>query len=721
MRRLVPLVCLLVFSVCLSAAEIKGKVVDPSGAPVPGAQVSLVGRLGVEAGTAAAMDGGFSLETPRTPDYRLVVTAPGFATKTVAPADGVVVELEIAPVVDSVRVAGSAIDVPAAEQGGSVSIVPSEEIRERNEPMAMDLLRYLPGVQFSQTGAMGGLTGLYIRGGNDNFNLVEIDGVPVNSFGGAFDFAHIPTEALDHVEVVRGPESAVYGPYAISGVVDYETREAGSMPTLDVVAEGGSYDERRFGISGGALVDGFGLTASISRLDTNGPVANSDYHNKNAVLGVTRRFGKQSLAFHGYFDSSGNGVPGPWGSDPLQDFTGIDTISRNSNNFSAYSVHYEGDLSERVRQEVFGTFFLNNNGFVSPYGFSFNKDLRGQGETRTVVSVTRHDVLAIGASEGLEEVKNTYITDASFDTFPIRRNDTAVYAENRLEIGGRLFVNVGVRGEWLRTGAIPTDGYNRPFFPTQSIGSANPKVAASYNIGGGARLHSSFGTGIRPPDGFELAYTDNPSLKPERTRGFDAGVEQKLWHDRLSFDATYFYNRYYDLIVILGGSLATLSHYESDNISNARAQGGEFTAGFRPARWLFVTGSYTYLKSEILSLNGSSLAEAPFSPGQELLRRPANSGEAVAGFTRGRVTANLTGYFRGPVLDVEPTYGATAGLFQNPGFANIGVNLNYRLAQGLTAYGNLRNALDRHYEEVFGYPSLRLNFVAGLKWRLGRL
>jgi outer membrane receptor protein involved in Fe transport len=73
------------------------------------------------------------------------------------------------------------------------------------------------------------------------------------------------------------------------------------------------------------------------------------------------------------------------------------------------------------------------------------------------------------------------------------------------------------------------------------------------------------------------------------------------------------------------------------------------------------------------------------------------------------------------VLDVEPTYGATAGLSQNPGFANIGVNLNYRLAQGLTAYGNLRNALDRHYEEVFGYPSLRLNFVAGLKWRLGRL
>ena len=249
-----------------------------------------------------------------------------------------------------------------------------------------------------------------------------------------------------------------------------------------------------------------------------------------------------------------------------------------------------------------------------------------------MVSVTRHDVLAIGASEGLEEVKNTYITDAENDTFPIRRNDTAVYAENRLEIGGRLFVNVGVRGEWLRTGAIPPDGYNRPLFPTQNIGVANPKVAASYNMGGGARLHSSFGTGIRPPDGFDLAYTNNPALKPERTRGLDAGIEQKLWHERLSLDATYFYNRYYDLIVILGGSLTTLSYYESDNISNARAQGGEFSAGFRPARWLFVTGSYTYLKSEILSLNGSTLAEAPFTPGQELLRRPAELGRSRGRF-----------------------------------------------------------------------------------------
>jgi outer membrane receptor protein involved in Fe transport len=168
---------------------------------------------------------------------------------------------------------------------------------------------------------------------------------------------------------------------------------------------------------------------------------------------------------------------------------------------------------------------------------------------------------------------------------------------------------------------------------------------------------------------------------------------------------------------VLGGSLTQLSHYQSDNIANSRAQGAEFSAQLRPARWMFVTGSYTYLNTEILSLNGSSSkAPTPFSVGQELLRRPGNSGGVTTSFTRGKISANVSGYFRGKALDVEPSYGATAGLFQNAGYANVGVNLNYAMGHGLTAYGNLRNALNRYYEEVFGFPSPRLNFVAGLKW-----
>ena len=722
---LAPLAYSLFFSACLSAAEIKGTVVDQSRAPIARAQVSIVIPTGVTEQTVTADDGAFQFQTPEAspPEARLVVTAPGFRTAEIPLRDAakpLSIQLEIAPVLDTVRVVGSALDISPSQLGSSISLVPSEQIRSSNQPLAVDLLRYIPGLVFSQTGPTGGVSGLYIRGGYPDFNLVQIDGVPVNAFGGNFDFAHIPTQELEQVEIIRGPQSAVYGPYANSGVVNFVTRQPDQGPNLDLLAEGGSYLERRFGIAGGGRLAGFGIAVAASRLDDNGPVPNSDYHSQTLLLNLSRHFGRQAFSLHGDFDSNTVGEPGPWGSDPDHTFTGIDTISRSKNNGGDALAHYQIDLGDHARQEVFGSIFVNNNGYTSPYGFSLNKDLRAQGESRTIVRLARWYTAAFGASEALEEVKNTYITDAASDTFPIRRNDTALYLENRFQFGSHFFVDAGVRGEFIRTGAIPTDGYSRPYFPTQTIATANPKLAAAW-VPGRTRLHASFGTGIRPPAGFDLAYTNNPALKPERTRSFDAGIERQLLADRLSLDATYFYNRFYDLIVILGGSLSRLSHYQSDNIANSRAQGAELSAQFRPSRSIFLTAWYTRLQSEILGLNGApGLGPQPFSVGQELIRRPANSGAFTAAYTRGRVTADVTGYFRGSVLDVEPTYGASGGLFQNPGYANIGINLNYHLGRGLTAYGHLRNALDQHYEEVFGYPSLRLNFVTGLKWSFSR-
>ncbi len=713
---------LLLFSAGLPAASLKGTVADPSGAPVVGAQVAVSVPAGIAARTLTGVNGSFELDTAvaNAPDAKLVVAAPGFRTAEIALAAAsqpLLVKLELAPLQDSVSVVGSAIDVPASQQGGSTSIVTSEEIRQSNLAQAVDLLRFLPGMAVSQTGFTGGLTSLYLRGGYDDFNLVEIDGIPVNGFGGTFDFAHIPAEELDRVEVIRGPESAVAGEYANSGVVNFVTREAGGAPNLDILAEGGTYQERRFGIAGGDTLAGFGISFAASRLDDNGPVPNSDYRNENLMLNLLRRFGSQSLNFHGDFDSNTVGEPGPYGSDPNNNYAGIDTVSRSKNNSSDYLAHYQADLfSGRIKEDLFASFFLNNKGYTSPYGFSFNKDLRGQAEWRMTASVKPWYTVALGTVETIEEVRNTYITDASSDTFPIRRNDLAFYLENRFQLPGGWSINAGVRGEFVSTGAIPTDGYSRPVFPAQSVSAVDPKVAAAYTRGG-TRLHASFGTGFRPPTGFDLAYTDNPSLKPERTRGFDAGVEHRFFHDILSLDATFFDNRYYDLIVILGGNLSVLSHYESDNIANSRGLGAEYSARLRPARWFYITGWYTWLDSEILSLNGTAnLAPAPFTVGQQLLRRPANSGAFAATFTRGRVSGGLDGYFRGSILDVDPSYGASAGLFQNPGYANLGLNLNYKLGRGLTAYGNLRNALDQHYEEVFGYPSPRLNFVTGLKW-----
>jgi outer membrane receptor protein involved in Fe transport len=716
------IVLTLLFSLAAApAAELRGTVVDPSGAGIAGARVAAVNRVGVTAEAATGPDGSFLLRAPEDPATRLTVTYPGFATRSVAPADAARIELELAAQVDSVKVVGSSIDVAASEMPASTAIVSEPEIRARNEPLAVDLLRYVPGLIVNQNGARGALTGLYLRGGYPTSALVEIDGVPVNRFGGDYDLAHIPSEALERIEVVRGPQSSVHGPYANSGVINFVTRSPESGPKLDLVAEGGTYQQRRFGMSGAATLAGWGISGSASRLDADGPVRNNDYRGENLLLNVSRRFGRQSLGLHGNFVSNEAGVPGAWGSDPKHTFTGIDLISRNKNNFSDYFGRYSADITPRVRQELTGAFFLGNSGFVSQWGHSFEQNIRGWGDARTTVSVARFYTAAFGLTVAREQISNSYITNASYSTFPIERRDIAVYQENRFDLGRRVFLNAGVRGEFIRTPSIPSDGYARPPFPAASVNTANPKIAAAWTLRGGTRVHASFATGIRPPSGFDLAFTNNPSLQPERTRGFEAGIAQSFWRNRAAFDATYFYNRYHDLIVSLGGNLARLSRFQTDNIANSRTQGAEFSARFRPARWVFVTGSYTRLAAEILEIHGSGgLAPRPFSVGQDLIRRPADSGSVVTTFQRGKVTANVTGYFRGSTLDVEPGLGATNGLFRNPGFANVGINLNYSLGHGVTAYGNLRNALNRRYEEVLGYPSPKLNFLAGMRWTMGR-
>jgi outer membrane cobalamin receptor len=713
--------CLL-FSEWLCAAPIKGKVVDPSGAPIGGAQVAIVNRVGVVARTVAAPNGAFEVNSPDSADMNLVVAAPGFSTRTLKPSEAATVQLEIAPQSESIEVVGSTIEVPTTLQASSVDTISSEQVRRRNEPIASDLLRYTPGIAFAQAGGPGGVTTAFLRGGNSNMSLVEIDGMPVIGFGGGvgFDFAHVPSEAVDHVDFIRGAQSAVYGSYANSGVVDFVTRSAAAAPELDLLAEGGSNYERRFGVTGSGTVAGFSLLASGSRFETDGMVRNGDYRNEDLLLHVARRFGRQSLMLNGYFDSNDVGEPGAYGSDPKHISRGVNLVSRAKNNTSTYSARYSADLGPRVRLELSGGYFQNNNGFKSSFGFSFNRDRREQGDARATISVSRHDTVAMGVSAGHEDVKNSFITNSSFSTFPIERKEVSVYAENRYEIAARLFLSAGLRGEFFRTPLIPADGFSRPVFPATTVSRANPKLAAAY-VARGTRFHTSFGMGVRPPSGFELAFTNNPALRPERTRSFDAGVEQKMFRGLLTLDGTYFYNRYYDLIVTLGGSLTTLSHYKSDNLANSRAQGAEFSARLRPARWVYINGSFTLLETRVLSLEGTAdKAPSPFQVGQQLSRRPEHSGNFVASFTRGRIAADVTGYYRGKTLYEEPNLGATNGLFWNPGFANIGLNVNYSVARGLTAYGSLRNALNWHYEEVFGFPAQRLNFVAGLKWSISK-
>jgi outer membrane cobalamin receptor len=710
----------------LCAAEIQGTVFDPARQPIAGAQVAAFNNVGVIVEQITDDRGHFDFNvSPLFDKYQLRVTAPGFQMVTVA-AGASSIQLPLAPKADSVRVVASAIDVPASQQGTSVNVVSSQEIRERNESHAVDLLREVPGMVFSQNGAAGSVADLFVRGGDSKYNLVEINGIPVNSFnyGGLFDFSRIPSDFVSEIDVARGPQSAIYGSYAIGSVVDFVTRSPENGPALDILAEGGTHDENRVAVSGSMLEHGWGMAASLSGFLANGPVLNSDSRNDNIFLSAEHRWRTQSLFAFGNFNSAEVGEPGPYGSDPKGLFPGLDLVSREKTNMSTYGFHYQYAITDSFRQDLYGGFFLDNDFYFSPFGPSFNKDIRGYAEARETLHIASFWTLAGGFAFDREEMKNTFVTDNSLRDFPLRRDNQGIYLDNHFSIGRSLFINAGLREEIYQMPEVPAftvDFGSRPDFPARTYSKLDPKISGAWMLRGGARLHASYGTGIRPPGGSDLAFTDNPALKAERTESYDIGVEEQFLNGRASIDATWFRNRYKDLIVGLGGSLSELSAYQTDNVANALAKGVEMSGRFRPTTWISLNANYTWLESEVLSLNGGvGLVQQDFYLGQPLLRRPKQSGSAIATVHYGRIDANLYGYARGRSLDTEPNLGASQGEFWNPGYTNVGINLNYRVRGNLTAYVNLRNALDRRYEEIYGFPAPLLNVVAGLKWSLAR-
>jgi outer membrane cobalamin receptor len=719
-------------------ATIKGTVYDPSGRAVLNVRVSLLQSLAALDERQTNAKGEYQFEGLARGSYRLVANAPGFSASTADVEIGadqtrsVDLHLALSAVQQQVVVSASLEGALAPQLGSTVSTIPEQEIDDRGAQSVTDVLRGVPGVALDDSGRRGGVTGVFIRGGDSNYNLVMVDGIQLNEFGGDFDFAPLPADGVDHVEVTRGPESALFGSNAVTGVVNIVTRRGEGPPHFEVQAEGGNFTTRRFVTGGSGLTHGLSWAYDLSRLDSGGTVQNDRYRNQSAILSLGyRRSERRQVDFHFFGNANDAGDPGPYGSDPDGLFTGIDTYSRNKQNLFGYQGSYTEQVSSRFRQVVTGSVATNDYYFRSPYGDSFSNNLRGVLDTRSEVAVSNKDFLVAGFEYNREQFKNTYVDDANSNPFLLPRTSLAYFVEDRWSPSARLFVMAGLRLDDLSTHSLPAgDDGARPFIPASSITKLNPRVSAAYMARksdsaswlGMTRLHGSFGTGIRAPNGYELAFTDNPHLKPEKSVSFDSGIEQRFFDSKAFLDLTYFYNKFEDQIVTLGGSLTNLSTFISDNLGNSRAQGLEASFRLRPTRSLQVSGEYTLLGTAILTLDGSSLVQAPFHVGQELIRRPKNSGGFNITWQHRRLTLNTNAYLRGPTLDLEPNDGVYACsfglqcLFPDKGYVVLNGGFSYNLTRGVEIYGHLNNLLDPKYEEVLGYPALPLNFLAGVKF-----
>ncbi|HUE89082.1 MAG TPA: TonB-dependent receptor [Vicinamibacterales bacterium] len=702
-------------------APLAGRIVDPQGQPVAAATVVAVGATSAPVSATTDTQGRFEFPALSEGRYDLTASAPGLSGEVRGVTAGSVTPLEIrlrvAAISETLIVSAAQIDQPLSRTADSVTVVSGRELEARQVTTLAGALSTVPGFTVARTGGPGTLTSLFPRGGDSDFTLVLIDGIRANAFGGGIDLSQVPLTDVERVEVVRGPQSAIFGADAIGGVVQIITRHGGA-PTATAVIETGSRDTRRLQASttgarralrwqaGADYFEDAGFTGVAANGER---VGNDDAHERQVWLGggwqASR--GTDLQGTFRYVDTE-RGAPGPYGSDPAGRFFGVDRISRGNSERRAVGarlVHPWTGPASRVRQRVEFDVADYDFGFLSAFGRSASETRRTHARIQTDAALDGGAGISAGLEWLDERARSSFIQQGGAEV-PVERRVVGTFAEGRWNGHERLSLQAGMRVEHITREAFAVNG-----FADDAVTSINPKVSVSWLVSRSlpgarhwTRVRAAAGTGIRPPDVFEIAFTDNPALRPERSRSIEAGVTQALAAGAVQLDATTFFNRYDDLIVSVG-SLRDVSRYRTDNVSNARARGVELGAAWQSARGIGARAAYTFLDTEIHAVDNSAQAPSPYRVGDRLLRRPRHSGSVALTWTRDRITMFTTLDSRGEALDAEPSFGPSGGLYQNTGRTVADLGGSVRMVRNVAVFARVMNALDRDYEEVFGFPS----------------
>lgn len=722
-----------------SAGPINGRVVDPDNRPVPSARVLLVAGDSPVRTVETDGRGEFTMLAPDTGRFELRVATDGFRADPVvyeastAARDVGSIALAVSAVSETLVVSASQVEIPQSQAASVVSVITGSELRDRQVTTVSDALRQVSGLSVSRSGSMGALTSVFPRGGESDYNLVFLDGIQMNAFGGGFDFAHLSSTNIDRIEIARGPQSALYGSNAIGSVVRIVTKDSGP-PSADASFEGGSFGTLRMAASTSGSLRDWSWNGGVDKLVSDGfngqhtssgeEIQNDHYARTDVTAGGGwRNAAGATVRGQLRYGHDDRGFPGPFGSNPIGVFSGVDLISHGTNDRWGVALGGTMPSGPRVRTSGQVTWMRDDGDFVSAFDTSASGSKRTTARFQTDIAASTGLNISAGAEFEGERATSTYINDDQGE-MPIERAIQGYFGEARWSAASRLYATAGIRLEHVHRDSIaalndPTSP--RPAMAADSVVSFNPKIAAAYYLsnarGSETKVRGAAGTGIRPPDGFDLAFTNNPSLQPERSRSVEAGIDQGFASGLGLIEATWFHNTFDDLIVAVG-SFAQSSRFITDNISNARAQGVELATTLRGrASGFDLRGrvGYTFLDSEILAVDGADAAPSPFKVGDPLLNRPRHQWALDASVARSTITAWIRGGGRGRVLAVEPSYGSFGGLFDAAGYGVWSTGASWQLSRQLEVFGRIENLFDREYEEVFGFPALGRGAMVGMR------
>lgn len=713
---------------------IHGTVLDPSGRGIEAARVTCQDRS-----VYTNVEGRFAING--VDQCRARVEKTGFEARTVDLAAGsdAKIALGVASRTESVIVSANRTETTPEQAAVAANVVTEQQLEARQFPMIFEMLREIPGLQIVENGPPGTLAEVYNRGSDYTGTLVLLDGVPLNDPGGQLHLENLTSDGLDRIEVVRGPESSLFGAEASAGVIQLFTKRGdpeNAVPHGSFSYERGSFQTDRWiaNLTGG-LPSRLDYSLGASEFHTVGEWPNTFSLNNTGTANVGYRI-SDSTALRGIFrvyDASA-GIPGPiaYGIDDQvpNEHERDDTVSLRLDD--SRGAHFRQQftfgfhrLSDRYNDnEPFGTqplaalvrntagprpqtYFValldpNNLPSVIPPGLSLVQATNYFGGNNDSLNSAERKIAGyqgtLSYSGGSLVFGYDYQDQSGFlSGLAASRANNGLFANVQQSFGRRIFLSGGARYE--HSSAFGNIGSGRA--------GASFLIAGEHGPLSSTFLRLSGGRGVTEPSllenfvQFPPYEIGNPGLRPEITTTYEAGLVSEWWRRRIKTEVSAFRNSFHDLIAYVYPSW--------QNIEASWARGVEVSAQARLTNYLLVTGAYMWLDTRVTA--STSPLSSDTGIGEPLLRRPKKSGSLSIALTPKRWSLVIGGRFVGERQDDDFFFGVT----RNPGYENIYIAGSYDIAKHFTPLLKVENLLNERYQEVLGYQALSRVVIGGVR------
>ncbi len=670
LRRFSTPAAFLLFSLALicnapaGAVVVRGVVTDPLGKPVPGARIQLVQGQKAVAIAVAGPDGSYEIRSTEAGRFVLLTSSaqfyPGIGTDFYGGATDEITQnivLEAASVHEDITVTATGLPTPVEQTSAAVTLIPQGDLATQFG--IVDALRESPGVDVVQTGQAGGVTSLFMRGGNSTANQVLIDGIPADDIGGTFDFGSVSTTGLAGLQVYRGPNSALYGTDAGASVVNLSTpRGSATKPQLDYSGDAGNFHTYRDEASLSGAHQRLDYYTAFSRFDTSNALPRDEYHSGTgaANIGVaiaantqfrfTIRNADSAAGLPGAHDFYGISASGKQADQDLYSGATLEnTLDSGWHNLVRYGIARKREQAEQFANvgmpitynfgtgacgtptsDCFTEYFGNvmtirgANGYSATGQASFFIPTEDQDSNRDELYYQSDRTFApwLAALFGFryENERGSYVS--AFDNEKLQQANFEYTLQLQGAIKSRLFYSAG-------GGLEKNHLYGITGTPRLGISYAPVRPASQWFRG--TLLRANAATGVQEPTlGIQFAslYTqlieagDTADIVkyhimppgPQDSRTYDIGVDQNIKGEKLILKLDYFRSTYnHQLEGVDSGALEQVFHYSpnvADNVFTPylnslafRAQGAETEIKWQPTSRFFVRGGYTYLDAVV--------------------------------------------------------------------------------------------------------------------------